>query len=113
MTESLKKACLVKKDWSHLDNNSDGKVDMTFLLFAGMGQNYTNSYGDKNTIWPKELPTSYKVNGISFAGCSSTCELRPTAASGGVITATAPDGIGVFCHEFSHVLGLPDFYDTN
>lgn len=113
VTESLKKACLAKKDWSHLDNNSDGMVDMTFLLFAGMGQNYTNSYGDKNTIWPKELPTSYKVNGISFAGCSSTCELRPTAASGGVITATAPDGIGVFCHEFSHVLGLPDFYDTN
>lgn len=113
VTESLKKACQVKTDWSLLDNNGDGKVDMVFLLFAGLGQNYTNSYGDKNTIWPKEMPTSYKVSGISFAGCSSTSELRPTAASGGVITASAPDGIGVFCHEFSHALGLPDFYDTN
>lgn len=113
VTESLKKACQVKNDWSLLDNNGDGKVDMVFLLFAGLGQNYTNSYGDKNTIWPKEMPTSYKVNGVSFAGCSSTSELRPTAASGGVITASAPDGIGVFCHEFSHALGLPDFYDTN
>lgn len=111
--ESLKKACMVKEDWGHLDNNGDGKVDMVFLLFAGLGQNYTNSYGDKNTIWPQEMPTSYKIDGITFAGCSSTCELRPTAASGGVITASTPDGIGVFCHEFSHALGLPDFYDTN
>lgn len=110
--ESLQKACQIRKDWSLLDNNADGKVDMVFLLFAGMGQNYTNSSGDKNTIWPKEQPTSYKVDGTTFAGCSSTCELRPTARVNGVITETVPDGIGVFCHEFSHALGLPDFYDT-
>ncbi|MBR4645451.1 MAG: M6 family metalloprotease domain-containing protein [Bacteroidaceae bacterium] len=111
--ESLEKARHANVDWSLLDNNADGKVDMAFLLFAGLGQNYTNSYGDLNTIWPKEMPTQYTVQGVTFAGCSSTCELRPTAASGGVITATAPDGIGVFCHELSHALGLPDFYDTN
>ena len=111
--ESLQKACMIRKDWSELDNNSDGKVDMVFILFAGMGQNYTNSFGDKNTIWPKELPSQYNIDGKIFAGCSSTCELRPTAAADGVITATKPDGIGVFCHELSHALGLPDFYDTN
>ena len=111
--ESLEKACKIKKDWSELDNNADGKVDMAFIIFAGMGQNYTNSFGDVNTIWPKEMPAQYKVGNITFAGCSSTCELRPTAASNGVITATKPDGIGVFCHELSHALGLPDFYDTN
>ena len=111
--ESLQKACLTKKDWSQLDNNGDGKVDVVFLLYAGLGQNYTNSYGDKNTIWPNERLLSYKVGNVSFAGCSSTCECRPAASSGGVITSTLPDGIGVFCHEFSHALGLPDFYDTN
>ena len=110
--ESLQKACQIRTDWSLLDNNADGKVDMVFLIYAGLGQNYTNSSGDKNTIWPKEQPTSYKIGDTSFAGCSSTCELRPTAQAGGVITATQPDGIGVFCHEFSHALGLPDFYDT-
>lgn len=111
--ESIQKACVVKSDWNSLDNNTDGKVDMVVLLFAGMGQNYTNSFGDRNTLWPKEMMAQYKVDGITFAGCSSTCELRPTAATDGVITATRPDGIGVFCHELSHALGLPDFYDTN
>ena len=111
--ESLEKACQIKQDWSEMDNNDDGYVDMVFILFAGMGQNYTNSYGDVNTIWPKEMPSQYRIGNVKFAGCSSTCELRPTAASGGVITATKPDGIGVFCHELSHALGLPDFYDTN
>ena len=111
--ESIQKACRAKSDWSSLDNNGDGKVDMAVLLYAGMGQNYTNSYGDKNTIWPKEMSAQYQIDGVTFSGCSSTCELRPTAASDGVITATKPDGIGVFCHELSHALGLPDFYDTN
>ena len=34
--------------------------------------------------------------------------MRPTElrAAGGI------NGIGTFCHEFSHCLGLPDLYDT-
>ena len=111
--ESITKARNLVEDWSQFDNNGDGKVDMCVIIFAGLGQNYTNSYGDKNTIWPKEMPTSYNIDGITIMGCSSSCELRPTAASGGVITATQTDGVGVVIHEISHALGLPDLYDTN
>lgn len=111
--ESITKARNLVEDWSQFDNNGDGKVDMCVIIFAGLGQNYTNSYGDKNTIWPKEMPTSYTIDGITIMGCSSSCELRPTAASGGVITATQADGVGVVIHEISHALGLPDLYDTN
>lgn len=100
-------------DWSQFDNNADGKVDMCVIIFAGLGQNYTNYYGDKNTIWPKEMPATYTFDGITISGCSSSCEMRPTAVSDGVITSWQPDGIGVVVHEISHAIGLPDLYDTN
>jgi len=116
--ESFRKALVWSQDslevgWTQFDNNNDGKADMCVILYAGLGQNYTNSYNDKNTIWPQEMPTSYTVDGITLSGCSSSCELRPVSASGGYITETQPDGIGVVVHELSHAIGLPDLYDTN
>lgn len=111
--KSFQKALALEEDWMQFDNNGDGKVDMCVIIFAGMGQNYTNSYGDKNTIWPQEVPATYTVGGITLMGCSSSCEMRPTAASNGVITGWQADGIGVVTHEISHAIGLPDFYDYN
>jgi len=110
--ESFTKARAMVEDWTPFDNNGDGKVDMCVIIYAGLGQNYTNSYGDKNTIWPKEMPSSYTIDGVTLAGCSSSCELHPLSASGGVITDTQPDGVGVVIHEISHAIGLPDLYDT-
>ena len=110
--ESFTKARPLVDDWMQFDNDGDGKVDMCVIIFAGLGQNYTNSYGDKSTIWPKEMPSSHTIDGITLSGCTSSCEMRPTAASGGVITGWQPDGIGVIVHEVSHALGLPDLYDT-
>ena len=111
--ESFTKALALENDWAQFDNDGDGKVDMCVLIYAGLGQNYTNSYGDKNTIWPQERPSSYTVGGVTLAGCSSSCEMRPTAASGGVITSWQADGVGVVIHEISHAIGLPDLYDKN
>ena len=48
--ESFSKALALENDWSQFDNNNDGKVDMCVIIFAGLGQNYTNNYGDKNTF---------------------------------------------------------------
>ena len=111
--ETLTKAQAIENDWSQFDNDGDGKVDMCAIIFAGLGQNYTNSYGDKSTLWPQEMPTAYTINGISFSGCVTSSELRPTAVSDGVITGTQPDGVGVVIHEIAHALGLPDLYDYN
>ena len=110
--ESFTKARNSIEDWTVFDNDNNGRVDMCVIIFAGLGQNYTNSYGDKSTIWPKEMPLSYTIDGVTISGCSSSSEMRPTAASNGVITASQPDGVGVVIHEISHALGLPDLYDT-
>ncbi len=109
--ESFTKALAIHDDWSEFDNNNDRKIDMCVIIFAGMGQNYTNSYGDKNTIWPQEQPLSYTFDGRTLSGCSSSCEMRPLTAEDGHITSWQADGIGVVVHEISHAIGLPDLYD--
>ena len=86
------------------DNNSDGEVDMLAIIFAGRGENYNGS--DPNTIWPHQYDIKLSgVDGLTYVNYLLTCELFWDSDS--II-----DGIGTFCHEFSHILGLPDFYDT-
>ena len=94
-------------DFSPYDNNHDGKVDFVYVYYAG----YAESYGAATyTIWPHASNLTQQGVYASFDGvvldryaCSS--ELRYT-------TGTEIEGIGTFCHEFGHVLGLPDMYDT-
>ena len=113
LREIFSKAKSAEEDWTQFDSNDDGKVDLCIVVYAGLGQNYADIYHGKDYIWPKEMPVSFSVDGVSLAGCCSVSEQRPTAAKDGYITASQPDGIGVIVHEMSHALGLPDFYDRN
>ena len=90
----------------------NGKIDQLSIIYAGKGENYFGS--DEDNIWPQasELyihPVKHKTiydSGITDKiryACS--CELFWDSD-------TILDGIGTFCHEFSHTLGLPDFYNT-
>jgi|LSQX01.2.fsa_nt_gb M6 family metalloprotease-like protein len=93
-------------DFSQYDNDGDGTIDNVFVYFAG--HNEAEGGGD-NTIWPHAWSTyneSITVDGVTTSSYACTSELR--AASG-----TSMAGIGTYCHEFGHVLGLPDFYDTD
>jgi len=97
--------------WSDFDNDGNGTVDMVFFIYAGLGEN--NNQTDTNLIWPKESTTAVSINGTVYSCSGATCELRPKSRDeDGNITATKTDGVGVFIHELSHALGLPDFYDT-
>lgn len=94
-------------DFSQYDYDGDGRVDFVFLVVAGYGQNYG---ADANTIWPHTatLPDwgiTCELDGKSIGRYACGCELKYTQG-------TQLEGIGTFCHEFGHVLGLPDFYDT-
>lgn len=102
-------------DFSKYDGDDDGYVDLVFFMFAGNGSEYSGN--DERLFWPHRSvvynPTNYqwvKKDGILLRDYASSVELYGwTSTPSSVII----DGIGTVCHEFSHVLGLPDFYDTD
>ena len=100
-------------DFSNYDNDGDGKVDQVFILYAGKNE---SAGGDANTIWPHKyslsqaLLTPVSANGVKVDDYACTSELSPLYTESG--TAFVLAGIGTFCHEFSHCLGLPDVYDV-
>lgn len=108
----VKEACLVADtayniDFSQYDNNKDGKVDFVYIIYAGYGE--ADSYIE-NTIWPHAYKLSYDKINVMIDG-----KKIDSYACGNEINYMSKlhDGIGTFCHEFSHVLGLPDIYPTN
>ena len=120
--DALQKAMATYTEWSKFDNDANNTIDMVFFIYAGMAESNTKGkYPD--LIWPKEAQTATTINGNVVSVSAATCECRPqkwlndTTETGEIIPIevleTRTDGIGVFCHELSHALGLPDFYDTN
>lgn len=94
-------------DYTKYDWDNDGTVDQVVVIYAG----YAEAQGaDPNTIWPHQWSIgrseSYRFDGKYVNGYACLSELIGK-------TGSTRDGIGTFCHEFSHCLGLPDFYDTN
>ena len=100
--------------WADYDWDGDKEVEQVVIVYAGYGEHVSP---DKNTIWPHESSLTrtkahgdgngaIKLNGQTIDTYAICCELR--GASGSKM-----EGIGSFCHEFSHCLGLPDFYDID
>lgn len=120
-TEAMAKAVQMGADWTQFDNDGNGTVDMVFFLFAGWGESNTGTL-DPDAIWPKESASMVDIGGVKVATTAACHELRVNVSSAYYdekdpsrligFKQTKPDGIGVFIHELSHALGLPDFYDT-
>jgi len=83
------------------DTDQDGFVDAIFLIHAGGGaETELDPAKRKEMIWSHKgtLPQPFVNQGVQVFAYSTEPE----------------DGrLGVFSHEFGHVLGLPDLYDTN
>ena len=96
-------------DFSKYDWNGDGEVDQVFVLYAGHGE---ASYDkDPDTIWPhmhylsaSDYGKALSLDGVTVDTYACSSELN---GDGNL------DGIGTFCHEFSHCMGFPDLYDTS
>ena len=121
-TDAVIEACILANDqyedlnFADYDWNNDGYVDFVYVIYAGKGE---ADGGAASTIWPHNWSiqeaisynyTSYtksqvKLDGKYLDNYAMSQELNGWDGSRA--------GNGVFCHEFGHVIGLPDFYDTN
>jgi immune inhibitor A len=85
---------------ARFDTDNDGFVDAIFLIHAGGGaEAEPNPTKRKKMIWSHKwtLPQPFVSQGVKVFAYSTEPE----------------DGrVGVFSHEFGHLLGLPDLYDT-
>ena len=101
-------------DNADFDSDRDGCVDLVAIIFAGFGEN--NDPTDENTLWPKtSLQDFGTYNGKSVKTAMMISELnakKSLLGSGGSYSTPQINGVGVFCHEMSHTMGLPDFYST-
>ena len=103
-------------DFSNYDNDGDGLVDVVVVLFAGVGEAQAWRTVPES-VWPCQWdmqecyewgysPTGpFQLDGMTIDKFAVFNELE-----GSTNSSTNIDGVGTFCHEFSHCLGLPDFY---
>lgn len=92
-------------DFSVYDTDNDGTVDNVYIFYAGKGQ---ADGGDQTTIWPHSWNLTDQGRALVLDGV----KIDTYACSPELDGADKINGIGTFCHEFSHVLGLPDLYGS-
>ncbi len=97
-----------KVNFADYDVDGDGMVDMIYFIFSGLGSYIDGN--DSRLLWPHQSDISYyrsiRKDGVRLGRYACSNELF------GSSDWSVLEGIGTMCHEFSHVLGLPDFYDT-
>ena len=95
-------------DFTRYDNDNDGTIDFVYVLYAGFGE---ADGGGENTVWPHNW---YVYTGAGISQKLDGKTLDNYACSGeldGYTDMRCP--IGTLCHEFGHVIGLPDYYDAD
>ena len=121
VTEAVQMASADGVSFKPFDTNSDNYCDVVIVIYAGVGEAQA-SYTHPEAIWP----CNWNLNSASYYGMGGNGAFRPKAGDpyvnnfavfnelhGSNDNTSTIDGIGTFCHEFGHCLGLPDFYDTN
>ena len=97
-------------NFADYDWDGDGEVDQVYVIFAGQ-----TFYGTPGYIWPHEwfLSEAQYYGSGSGRQWLDNVYIDTYAVSNELAGANTLEGIGTACHEFSHCLGFPDFYDTS
>lgn len=98
--------------FSDYDSNDDGYVDLVYVIYAGYSECFTQN--PATCIWPKSgIVSAFKIDGkyVYRYGVNSELNGYPDAWKNPPYQRI--NGIGLFCHEFSHCMGMPDFYPTS
>ena len=92
-------------NFADYDWDGDGEVEEVFVIYAGKSESdtYNSSY-----IYP-HMWTLYEA-GIGLLVLDDTV-IDIYACANEINSSGKINGIGTICHEFSHCMGLPDFYD--
>lgn len=112
--EMVAEACKLvnsQVNYKDYDWDGDGEVDQVYVIYAGYGE---SSGAPSETIWPHEYWLEYGygqklyLDGVYINTYACSCELRGNGRG-----LAVQNGIGTACHEFSHCIGYPDFYDVD
>ncbi len=99
-------------DFSVYDNDDDGSADTVIVIHAGRGE---ETGADPDTVWSH----NWTLSGGAASGDGSGARYYDGVTINNYTMQPeytyfkGDSSIGVFCHEFGHVLGLPDLYDTS
>ncbi len=98
-------------DFSQYDWDGDGVVDGLLIVHSGPGAEETGRITD---VWSHKWQLSDGIMGspgplLTRDGVTvDQYSIQPERFDDGTLIT-----VGVFCHEFGHLLGLPDLYDTD
>ena len=96
--------------------DDDGYVDGIIVVYSGCGAEWRPSNGN---IWPHMSSLGqyqYVTDDIGANGTNiivSSYTVNPELSGGGDCYTDIIRPIGVYAHEFGHILGLPDLYDRD
>ena len=118
-------------DFNNYDSNQDGWLDFVYLIYAGYDE---ASSSIEDLLWPASwsLPAAIYFGNSSLTDYTDTLQFAFGGKTIGLFAYSSElnyrisnrnirgfslsnpkrNGIGTICHEFSHVIGLKDYYDT-
>ena len=118
-------------DFNNYDSNQDGWLDFVYLIYAGYDE---ASSSIEDVLWPASwnLPAAIYFGNSSLTDYTDTLQFTFGGKAIGLFAYSSElnyrisnrnirgfslsnpkrNGIGTICHEFSHVIGLKDYYDT-